>query len=181
METHDEKTLIQGCLMEDKRSMELFYKKYFPVLYPVAARYARDEQDAKSLLNGAMMKIFQALPGFNQNLPLAPWMKTIVVHAGIDHLRARKRNDFCGIELTDCIEVADGGCHQPAMSHEEVLLLLRKLPEILRTVLTLFAIEEYSHQEIAQLLGISEIQSRQHLFQARRQVKSFFSIQQLAS
>lgn len=160
--------ILQGCLRGDRRAMELFYKKHYSSLYPVAARYARDELETREILNTAMLKIFQSLPFYQPERPILPWMKTILIHTALDNVRSHfRRNPTSEIELAHELYVDDS--FSDVMDADTMQYLLRQLSEESRTVLLLFAVEGYSHQEIGEQLNITESNSRWRLHQARRQ------------
>ncbi len=160
--------ILEGCIRGDRRAMELFYKKHYSSLYPVAARYARDELETREILNTAMLKIFQALPFYQPDRPILPWMKTILIHTALDSVRSQfRRNPTSELELANEVYVDDH--FSDVMDAETMQFLLRQLSEDSRTVLLLFAVEGYSHQEIAEQLNITENNSRWRLHQARRQ------------
>jgi RNA polymerase sigma-70 factor (ECF subfamily) len=167
-------TLAAGCRNGDRRQMESFYKACLPLMYPVAARYARDDLETKEILNTGMLKIFNALPGFTADHALLPWMRTIIINTGLDSIRKRARHAF-DAELSSAAEVWVDDTGSQNLSHEELLACLRKLPETQHAVMSMFAIEGYSHQEIASLLNISESNSRWHLHQARQQLKKMLN------
>jgi RNA polymerase sigma-70 factor (ECF subfamily) len=167
-------TLAAGCRNEDRRQMESFYKACLPLLYPVAARYARDEPEAKDILNTGMMKVFKALPGFTADHALLPWMRTIIINTALDFVRKRMRHGHT-VELTTAAEVWVDETASQQLSHEALLDCLRKLPETQQAVMTLFAIEGMSHQEIASALNLTETNSRWHLHQARQQLKKMLN------
>jgi RNA polymerase sigma factor (sigma-70 family) len=166
----NEETLIRGCLAGDRRAMEAFYKRFFPSLFPVARRYARDEQEARSLFNTAMLKAFQGLSAFESARSIYPWLKTIVIRTGLDHLRAQFRRQVSA-ELDAASEVYVDDAAADWLDAEAVQLLIGQLPALTRTVFNLFAMDGYSHGEISETLGITENNSRWHLHSARQQLK----------
>jgi RNA polymerase sigma factor (sigma-70 family) len=167
--------MIERCIQGHRPSMECFYKMCLPQLWPVAARYALDELDTKDILNSAMMKAFQSLANYKGPY-LMPWLKTIVTNTGIDKIRQRNRHAQV-TELNHIQEntLASDAIYPDSVGEEEVLFALKKLPEFQRMVLTLFAVEGFSHSEIAEKLNITVINSRWHLHQARQTMKTLLS------
>ncbi len=154
--------------------MEALYRACLPVLWPVAFRYARDEADARDIFNTAMLKVFQALPQFKDD-NLLGWMRTIVIHTGIDAIRSRNRHAFAE-EITPALADAIPEPQiEGQLAQEDILQAVQILPEPLRAVLLLFAVECYSHAEIAERLNISVANSRWRLNQARQQMKTLLS------
>jgi RNA polymerase sigma factor (sigma-70 family) len=160
--------VLQGCLRGERRAMEVFYKKHFPALYPVAARYARDDLEAREILNSAMLKIFQGLPHYHADRPLMPWMKTLVIHTGLDSVKSKARRQTTA-ELEQAAELyVDDSRRDTLIDLETLHYLLRQIPDLSRAVFTLFAVEGYSHREIAAQLDITDNNSRWHLHTARQ-------------
>lgn len=139
---------------------------HLPLLWPVAMSFSRDEQEARSILNLAMMKVFRALPSFDLERPLGPWMKAIATNCGIDAVRSRARHRGVG-ELSRAADQVVDADIEGQFTQAEILDLLKKLTDVQRAVLVLFAVEGFSHAEIAEKLGLSEANSRWHLHQAR--------------
>lgn len=169
---HTEQELLQGCLQGDRRLMEAFYKRYFPALYPVASRYARDELETKEILNTSMLKAFQHLHTVQTDRPLFPWLKAIVVRTGLDLLRTQFRRQVSAT-LDAAAEVYAEEDTAEWLDAEAVERLLRQLPPLTRAVFNLYAIEGFNHQEVAVQLDITENNSRWHLHQARQQLKKY--------
>jgi RNA polymerase sigma factor (sigma-70 family) len=167
--------LIDRCIQGHRPSMERFYKMCLPQLWSVAGRYSRDELETRDILNSAMLKAFQSLATYKGPY-IMPWLKTIVVNTGIDKIRQRNRHAQVG-ELTQVQEntVASESIYPDSLGEQEIMLAMRKLPEFQRTVLTLFAIEGFTHAEISEKLGITVINSRWHLHQARLSMKILLS------
>ena len=161
---------LEQVVGQNRHAMEAFYKQFLPLLWPIARRYARDEADAKSILNEAMLKIFRGLPHFDfAHRSIEPWIKKITVHCGIDAVRGRfRRQDMFVLPLD--FEIGSEVFFND-LSVEELLELMKKLPETQRIVLILSAVEGFSHAEIAVAVGISEAYSRWYLHQARQNFK----------
>jgi RNA polymerase sigma factor (sigma-70 family) len=168
--------LIEGVLAGDRLCMERFYKSFIPILYPVALRYSRDNQEAKAILNTSMLKVFQAIATFDTTQSLEHWMKTIVLRTGLDQIRSRNRHHETG-DLMTLTNVETTISLEGELHRDELLLLLRKLPEMQRTVLILFAVEGFSHSEIGQQLQITDLNSRYILHQARSNFKKILQIE----
>jgi RNA polymerase sigma factor (sigma-70 family) len=166
--------LIQRCKEGCRSSMEALYRTCLPVLWPVAWRYARDEADARDIFNTAMLKVFRALPQFEDD-NLLGWMRTIVIHTGIDAIRSRNRQGFSE-EITPAMaEAVPEPSVDGQLAQEDIMRAVHTLPEPLRTVLLLFAVEGFSHAEIAERMGITVANSRWRLNQARQQMKTLLS------
>jgi RNA polymerase sigma factor (sigma-70 family) len=169
---NDIQILIRGCLENDRKAQERLYKRFYPVMMPLCARYVKDRNEAVEVLNDAFLKVFKQLATYDTaKAMLYTWMRRIVINTAIDHLRRQKtlreREMF-----PDHLE--EPGIDNEAVSKmngDELLRLIRQLPVTTRLVFNLYGIDGFSHREIAEMLGISEGTSRWHLSDARRQLK----------
>lgn len=165
---------IRGSIQGDRAAMEALYRACLPMLWPVALRYARDESDARDILNTAMLKVFKNLAKYSEG-NLVGWMRTIVIHTGIDAVRSRNKY-VTDREITPAMEAnTPEPMIHTAFAEDDIMRAVRSLPEHLKVVLMLFAIDGFSHQEIADQLGITANNSRWRLNQARQQMKILLS------
>lgn len=160
-----EKELIEGCIREDRKCQRFLWDKYAPKLLSVSLRYCKSREDAEDVLMESYVKIFDKIGEFRGQSSLETWMRRVVVNTSINKLR--------GTRITDTIDsdsyeygYTDNGFDQ--MDAKQLLALLDKLPVGYRTVFNLFAIEGYSHKEIADEMGIDEGTSRSQLAKARK-------------
>ncbi len=161
-----EKELIDGCLRKNRDCERELFQRFAPVLFTVSRQYARFDHEAEDILQDAFIRIFDRLGSFRHEGSLEGWMRKITVQTALKrYQKIRYRNEQPGLEqLPESPELPS----VLAQLHEEELLrLVRSLPEGYRMVFNLFAIEGYSHQEIARELGIGESTSRSQLVKAR--------------
>lgn len=155
----------------NRRAMQQLYGESVGRLTAVCRRYVQNEEDVKDILQESYIKIFNALRDFvpqNEN-SLNAWMARIVANEALNHLRRGRKNMM--METTDNIADREDDSEDPEtqeMETEALYDMIRQLPEGYRTVLNLYVIEEYSHKEIAKMLGISEYTSASQLFHAKK-------------
>jgi RNA polymerase sigma-70 factor (ECF subfamily) len=166
--TLSEHDLIKGCIRNDRRTQELLYRQYCQSLLSICRAYARNEEDAIEILQDSFLKIFQQIDRFDSGKSkLYTWMRTIVVRTAIDFLRKNK-NAPKNIEWQEAHDpVVDAEVLQ-RMKAQEIIVLLKLLPETTRVVFNLFVTEGYIHREIGEALNISEGTSKWHLSEARK-------------
>ena len=160
--------LIQRIITKEKKAQEEFYKKYSPQMFRLIYRYVKNEADAASILNIGFFRIFSKIHGLNyiNEISFIGWMKKIMINESLMFLR--QNDHFKDIET--CFEELppdEGNCPDSGLMLEDYYLLIRQLPQDLRTVFNLFAIDGFSHKEIAANLNISESSSRVYLTRAR--------------
>ena len=162
--------ILKGCLKNDRKSQKMLYRHFFGYAMSICVRYTRDENEALEVLNDAFMKVFVNLKNFDRSKSFKSWFRRILINASIDHLKKEmKHRHFERIaehELTK---------HQPAgdqqMQHDELIGLVQKLTPAYRSVFNLYVMDGYNHQEIAEMLGISEGTSKSNLAKARMNLR----------
>lgn len=164
-----EHILLRDCIKGKAAAQEALFKKYYGAMMQICRRYAANTDEAKDLLQDGFLKIFQNLEKFNGNSSLQTWMSRIMINLAIDAFHKQKKQ--LAERLDETFSLADevNSLDNPLMhlEPEKVLALLQKMPVGYRTVLNLYAIEGYSHKEIATTLGISEGTSKSQLAKAR--------------
>ncbi len=136
-------------------------------MYALCLRYARNSAEAEDLLQEGFVRVFDKVQGFRMEGSLEGWVRRIMVHTCINHYRKKSvRNEVLGTEHLD--ERSVGPMAVQNLGEEELLALVRELPDGYRMVFNLFAIEGYDHAEIAAMLGCAESTSRSQLAKARR-------------
>lgn len=163
--------LIERVKKQERKAQEILYKKYADAFFVTSLRYLADESDAAEVTNNAFLKILEHIHSFNfiNIKAFEGWMFKILVNEALMCLRSRRGAQFVDVEnasqLSIHIEVSE-------MEQDDCLKILQKLPEGYRTIFNLYAIEGYSHQEIAEILSISESTSRSQLSRAREMLKN---------
>lgn len=165
--TSSDEKLRQGCLVGDRRARELFYRRYYGKLVGIPRRYLNNVDDANAVLNQAFLRIFQSLGQYREEGAFAGWMSTIVFRTTMSHLRSQKKAGVM-VSIDESFE------HPPISSGideghdaEAIYNEIARLPPPLRSVFSLYVIDDFSHQEIAKILGISVGNSRWRLNKAR--------------
>jgi RNA polymerase sigma factor (sigma-70 family) len=167
--------LISGCLTEDRTAQNQLFSRFAPKMLGVCYRYVQTVTEAEDIMQDGFVKVFDNLKLFRKESSLETWITRIMVNASINHLRATKKfkmeTDLELVQETD--ESATYQLHH--MDTEVLMKTIRQLPEGYRLVLNLFAIEGYSHKEIADHLGITESTSRSQFSRARQVLKQKIS------
>jgi RNA polymerase sigma-70 factor (ECF subfamily) len=161
-------TTIESLRNKDTTAQKKIFEYYGSFLYRVAYRYVRDRMTAEDLVVDAFLKIFEAAPNFRfENLrSFEAWMKKIVVNEAL--MLLRKQANFHLMPESEAIEVSVEENTLDKISSDEIYQLIANLPDGYRTVFNLFAIEGYSHKEIAEKLNINEGTSKSQLNHARK-------------
>ena len=151
-----EQELIRGCLNNDRKAQEQLYRKFADDMFVVCLAYESDLDDAKDILQNGFIKVFRSLDQYDNQGSLKGWIRRIIVNTAIDHYRKKKKkDDFVDIEKIED-ESQGFDVTQSNENVKEILSLVERLPDRARLIFNLFALEGYSHKEIAIQLDIAE-------------------------
>ena len=164
--------LRQGCLSGDRRARELFYRRFYGKLVGIPRRYVGNVADANAVLNQAFLRIFQSMDQYRDEGSFSGWLSTIVFHTTMSHLRKQQRQqDTVSIEEAYHDPPCSGGVHDQH-DVEAIYAEIARLPTTLRSVFSLYVIDNFSHDEISKILQISVANSRWRLNQARAKLRA---------
>lgn len=167
MITVSDTRLIEQCKKGKARYQKLLYDRFACKVYPVCYRYAKNEEDAKDILQETFIKVYSKLDTFQDKGSFEGWIRKIAVNTSIRHYQnAIKKIDQHDIE--NAPEPSSDDSILSKLSAEDIVKKISELPNGYRLVFNMYAIEGYSHKEIAQELGISEGASRSQLTRARQ-------------
>ncbi|MFM8362456.1 MAG: RNA polymerase sigma factor [Haliscomenobacter sp.] len=161
-----ESELIQACLREDRLAQRALYERYNQAMYTLAYRITGDFELANDVLQEAFVKVFQHLAHFRRESTLGAWIKTIVLRTAIS--KVKRQQVFDPEEAIPADYALDWGDFIEA---EYLQQAINSLPPGYRTVFVLIEVEGYSHQEVADLLGISTGTSKSQLFYAKKRLR----------
>jgi len=162
----NETELIKGCMRRERNAQKRLYDLFSPVMYPICCRYVKNSVEAEDVLVMAFTKILNKIDQYKGEGSLEGWMKRIVINEALAHLR----NQRSMVVVTDLEEgefIADDDSGYTRLEEEELIDLISRLPSGYRSVFNLYAIDGYSHKEIAEKLSISENTSKSQLSRAR--------------
>ena len=133
----------------------------------IAMRYATDEHEAADILGHAFVKMFRSIQSYDATKGnFHGWLKKIVINESLDHIKQRSR--FASLELDTVEEPFINSSIIETTDAAAILQLVRQLPRATHAVFVLYAIDGYTHKEIADQLNISEGTSKWHLSKARK-------------
>lgn len=178
MQNADE--IIIGCIKRDKLSEDLLYAHFAPIAYAICLRYAANADDAKDIFQEAFVKVYLQIKHYNKQGSFEGWVKRIFVNSAIDYCRKNKNIQFTAFtEKYDSNNEDDMVQDQIDIPKEKLLELIKNLPDGYRLVFNMYAIEKYSHKQIAETLQIEEGTSKSQLFKARKMLqKEIIKLQQ---
>jgi len=166
--------LIERCRRGDERAQFEIYRLYYKAMYNTSLRMLNSATEAEDVMQEAFLSAFVKISAYRGEMTFGAWLKRIVVNKTIDHIRQNK-----GVfeDLDNRSEPVDNDYLFQTDNEEEQLRLVQHikegvsmLPEGFRIVLTLSLFEGYDHEEIAQILGITESTSRSQLARAKQKL-----------
>ena len=166
-----EEAILQGCLQNNATSQRELYSRYSPKMLAVCYRFAHNREDAEDMLQEGFIKVFSQIHTFRSQGAFEGWIRRIVVHTCINHLKKNKRfNESVDIIHANSIQVREESVPSIVQA-KQIVECIRLLPMGYRTVLNLYAIEGYTHKEIAEMLDIEESTSRSQYTRAKQMLE----------
>jgi RNA polymerase sigma factor (sigma-70 family) len=175
------KLIIEGCLRNERRAQEELFRHFYGKMLVVCMRYMNDRDSAQEVLQEGFIKVFEKLGAFDYKGSFEGWIRRIIANTAIDSIRKSKKdpyltdndNDFKlgaedEIEMREEMEITD-------IKAEIAMEAIQKLSPAYRAVFNLYVLEEYSHKEIAEILGISEGTSKSNLAKAKMNLQKMLS------
>jgi RNA polymerase sigma-70 factor (ECF subfamily) len=163
----DDATLIIECVNGNPRAQRLLFDKFARKMLSVCLRYAKNEEQAEDVLQDGFVKVFGKLKDFKSEGSLEGWIRRIMVNTALDQIR--KNNKLLGDTNIDDVgyKIENNDFIVEKMIAEDLMKMVQAMPEGYKVVFNMFAIEGYSHGEIATTLGISENTSKSQYSRAR--------------
>lgn len=172
--------ILEGCIANKRKSQFLLYKQCYSILLSICLRYENNKEDAEFLLNQGFMKIVTKLSTFKGDRPFEAWIRRIMINTIIDDYRKNSKEKSI-IQFKD---IQNDGTENLWVEYnaadlefeaEELLGFIDRLPTESKKVFVLFAIDGYSHKEIAEMLGISDGTSKWHVSFARKKLRELIA------
>ena len=160
--------LILECLKGKAGAENELYDRLSPLMFGVCLRYAPNASEAEDILQEGFMKMFQHLGSYRGQGPFEAWLRRIMVHTALERYRKKALLTVESSEDETIDAQAEAATFDDSLTTEALLELIQALPPGYRLVFNLYAIEGYSHKEIAERLHISEGTSKSQLARARR-------------
>lgn len=169
--TPSESYLIQNCINGDRKSQKELYDMFASKMYTVCLRYAKNQMDAEDVLQEGFVKLFNNLHRFRGEGSFDGWVRRIFVNTAIEHLRRRTLNTTGSEGIENSIkDKQQNGLDN--LYEKDLISTANTLSDGYRTVFTMYAIEGYSHKEIASQLGITESTSKSQFSRAKALLRS---------
>lgn len=156
--------LIEDCKKDKPKAQENLYKRYASTLFSVALKYSRNYTEAEDNLQDAFLVILNKIGQYNYKGSFEGWLKRIVINTALQKYR---KQDVFEIVNEGSIAQVDVEVDEDYISLDFLLRIIQELPDRYRLVFNLYAMDGYSHKEIAKMLNISDGTSKSNLARAR--------------
>ena len=166
--------IIEKCKQNNRKAQMQLYNQYCNGMYIVAKRFLKDAHDAEDVVQEAFIKAFSKLHQYKAEVTFGAWLKRIVVNKSIDFLKSKKQQL---VELEEVhLKVVDAPVNskwlvEDTITANDVKKAIHQLPEKYQYVLMLYLIEGYDHQEISDILDITEVASRTQLSRGKTKLQ----------
>lgn len=166
--------LIEKCKQNHRPSQLQLYEQYCDGMLIVACRFVKDVMEAEDIVQEAFLKAFMKLDQYKAEVTFGAWLKRIVINKSIDALKSKKQRL---LDLEDVhMSVVDENHESSWMVEDHITVdtvksAIAALPDKYRYVVMLYLIEGYDHQEISEILNISEMASRTQLSRGKAKLK----------
>ena len=163
--------LITRCKAGERKAQELLYKQFAAKMLGVCIRYATDKMEAEDMLQNGFIKVFKKLEDYRGDGSFEGWVRRIMVHSSIEYYRKHHKM----VQMVDVTEMSNEPSVNPSamvnMNVKDLMGIIQQLSPGYKMVFNLYAIEGYSHKEIADMVGITEGASKSQLSRARTILK----------
>lgn len=171
-------SIIEQCKENNRLAQMQLYDQYCRGMYIVAYRFMKNEAEAEDVVQEAFIKAFRKLHQFNAEVTFGAWLKRIVINRCIDVLKSRKQqlielqqNHLKVVDTT----YEDKWLVEDEITKENVQKAIDQLPDKYRYVVSLYILEGYDHQEISEILDITEVASRTQLSRGRAKLQELLN------
>jgi len=170
MSDQELQNIIEGCIKQDRASQKMLYKTLYGFGMGICLRYAGNRYEAAEILNSGFFKALTHIRKYDESRPFKAWLGRIMTNTAIDYYRTNLKVAYTE-DIDTAPEISVEESVNAKLNYEDLLALVQKLPNAYRTVFNLYAIDGYSHDEIAAMLGINAGTSKSNLHKARQKLQ----------
>jgi RNA polymerase sigma factor (sigma-70 family) len=165
--SNSETEIIGGCRQGKSWAQKALYDRVGSRMLAVCFRYVQDREEAEHIMIGGMVKVFDKIGQYTGEGHFEGWIRRIMINESLMYIRKNKTMSI-EVEIDQTHESTVQSSDYDHLQTEDLMIMIQRLPVGYRTVFNLYAIEGYSHAEIAEKLNISENTSKSQLSRARK-------------
>lgn len=172
--------LIERCQKNNRQAQEELYRKFYSYGLTVCMHYCYDRAEAEDVLMEGFYKVFTKIASYNTEQEFKPWLRKILVHSAIDYHRKYHK-----LNATEDLSIVEGNAIEynglDKLQYDDLLYMLQQLPPQYRLVFNLYEMEGFTHEEIANQLGIGPSTSKSNLTRAKQKLRKMVEIYGVAA
>jgi RNA polymerase sigma factor (sigma-70 family) len=161
--------LVKQCRRGNRKAQFELYQLFYKQMYNASLRIVNDTQEAEDIMQESFLTAFEKLDTYRGEVPIGAWIRRIVVNRSLDALRKRKVDFETPDEIKDVPEETVE--FEAELSVEQVKECMMELPDNARTILSLYLLEGYDHEEISQIMNITNSTARSQYARARKKLQ----------
>lgn len=165
----NEYDLAKAVQRQDSKAQTRLYEKFSSKMLAVCTRYVGDKMEAEDVMIDGFMRVFDKIDQFTFQGSFEGWVRRIMVNEALMYVRSKK---MINVDLEYATEETSDAVFSTDLEAADLMKMIEDLPVGYRTVFNLYAIEGYNHQEIGEMLGISEGTSKSQLSRARAMLQA---------
>lgn len=164
--------LVEDCKKGKRKAQMKLYRKYCDAMLCVARRYLKQKDLAEDAVQEAFIKAFKNIDRYDGESTFGAWMKRIVINQSIDYYRQLKYHEDLENHALELAEEDNPNWEvEEHVSTDDIRKCIDNLPEKYSTILKLYLMEGYDHDEIAEILNIKSNNSRIQLHRGKKLLK----------
>jgi len=171
--------IVEKCKKNNRKAQLQLYNQYCDGMYVVAMRFVKDSMEAEDIVQESFIKAFSKLYQYKAEVTFGAWLKRIVINKSIDLLKSKKQHlqdlDEVHLKVVDT-DYESEWLVEDTITIDEVKEAINNLADKYKYVVMLYLIEGYDHQEISQILNISEVASRTQLLRGKAKLKEHLTL-----
>lgn len=174
----DLEEIIAGCKKSDRRAQELLFRQLYGKMLAVCLRYISDKDSAQEVLQEGFIKVFDHIGAYDNKGSFEGWVRRIMANCAIDAIRKVRKDTLLTDNDRDFIHLSDEDENEEdwettTLKATHAMEAIEQLSPAYKTVFNLYVMEQYTHREIAEMLGISEGTSKSNLAKAKMNLQSY--------
>ena len=171
--------IIDQCREGDQKAQFRLYKLYYKPMYSVCMRLINQAAEAEDVMQEAFLNAFRNIGTYRGEVSFGAWLKRIVINRSLDYLKKKKLKLE---EINDkTAQIADYQMEMKEVNVEAIKNAIQQLPDGYRVVLSLYLIEGYDHEEISEILGITNSNSRTQFLRAKNKLRELLKDKEIYS
>lgn len=172
--------LVKKCVFNDSAAQKLLFDRFSRKMMGICLRYADRSEEAEDMLQNGFIKVFDKISTFKGSGSLEGWIRKVIINEALTYLRKNKTMKLNVDIDTDKYSLPSSSHAGESMNEKDLLKIIQRLPTGFRTVFNMYAIEGYSHKEIAEALGISEGTSKSQYSRAKVHLQNMLKMEKIS-